>query len=773
MKFSDSILLAFTEIKSARLSYFYAVLIVSLSIAAVIVSLSVARGLLQFLPFPDGDEVLRVRVTDAEGGEASLSREDFSFWKHNLGSIAEFGAFSNSSMLVDLKGELTDSRISFVTENASAILKMNPIIGRWPSENEQGVVVIAHHLWETIYESSPDVLNSHIGIEGETWAIVGVMPDGFRFPFMEDMWKIVDPNSERLFFPEVFCRLNAQVDFLPAKRDLELALNSMPNTDSLRKIQLLGFTEDRGGAGEAQLLVAILVVSLAMTIVACTSVSNILSERAMGKVPALALHKAVGATNYNILIQLATESAFIGMVSIIFGVSLAYFGAYFLTMNFERYLGYFWTTFDIDPMACIVVSITGLLLTIISSQIPLRKLFRSEITFSLGSNLGTVKGKPKSLLSWIVINGQLSLSCIAVAVAFLFANSAFVRQPYDRELAEHLWVAPVTFEQISDSNVDNRLTEIRTIIDTLNSNVNVISAAIVSGNFLLADRVSVATLDRQSTSNISASISYISSDFFDVLGLEVDASDQGILASAEVGASASQSLVDYLPGNSIRTGEILRLEHENREATYARLSGVVSNLQLIRRDNASPTPRIYLPLEQSQDLEYTLIVRADNAELLNFTTMGISPNEFDPVIGKFTRLDEQLNYYSEIFENLGLIVILGAAASLTILIIGLCALISLDLELRKKEFAIHKALGASEFAIWMRITKHAMGLTAPGILAGMALSIFAANVTGASASQGGFLALIFVIYTLTIALAIGPAGFKQMKAEPAQILSEV
>ncbi|MDE0508360.1 MAG: ABC transporter permease, partial [Gammaproteobacteria bacterium] len=320
MKLSDSVWIAFAEIRKAPNSYLYAVLIVAISIAAVIAGLSAARGLVRPLPVPDGDEVYRVRAVSAEGGETNLSSEDYALWRLNLESAPELGAFSNAFSLVDLHGEVFEARISFVTENASEILQVEPIIGRWPGADEAGSVVIGFHLWDSIYGRSPDVLNEPVRFQDETWTITGVMPDGFRFPFMEDMWKVVAPLSESLLSPEVFLRLGDEADSSEVSREMQSILDTADGAERTRLVQLLGFTDERGGVGEAQLLGAVLLVSLAMALVACSNVCNLLAERAMGRTPELAVHQAVGATESNIVAQLLTESALVGIVGAVAGV---------------------------------------------------------------------------------------------------------------------------------------------------------------------------------------------------------------------------------------------------------------------------------------------------------------------------------------------------------------------------------------------------------------------------------------------------------------------
>ncbi len=776
MKTSDSVWIAFAEIRKAPSSYSYAVLIVAISIAAVIVGLSAARGLVRPLPFPDGNEVLRVRAVGAEGGATNVSSEDFALLRANLGSAAEIGAFANAYSLVDLDGEVFDARISFVTENASEILKVEPIIGRWPTADEAGSVVLSFHLWDSIFGRGPEVLNEQVRYQDETWTIAGVMPDGFRFPFLEDMWKVVAPSSESLLFPEVFLRLGDEANGTDVGREMQSILDSMDGAERTRQIQLLGFTDERGDVGETQLLGAVLLVSLAMAIVACTNVCNLLAERAIARIPDLAVHQAVGATDFNVVAQLLTESALLGTIGAASGVGLAFLGSNFLTTTFGGYMGYFWVTFNVNPAICIVVVLVGIALTTFSGLIPIYRLFGSSIADNLSTGLGSVKGKRRSTASWIVINGQLALSFVAAAAAFAIAQAALDRQAIDGVLSEQLWMAPVSFEAEFYENPEELIAARRDLLDSARRHPEVVSAALVKGDFLFPDGVFVTAIDRPRSSGILAPTSYISSGFFEVLEIDENETQSGEQFFVQEGAWANQALVDELIGDAIVVGEILGLRNSGPSMDEIPLIGTVSNLQLIRRDSTSPGRRLYLPLESTLSTDYTLLVRTETAELSEISGITADLNKSGPVIGSLSNLEDRLAYYSRIYEALGQIVVLGAMTSLVIMIIGLFALVSLELESQKKDFAMRKALGATDFDIWLKIVQQAVGLTAPGVLLGLGITIPSASYLGIYAAQnygiGSSLALVFTVYSLTILLAVGVPGIKQARSNPAQVLSQ-
>jgi hypothetical protein len=50
------------------------------------------------------------------------------------------------------------------------------------------VVVLAFHVWQNRFAGDPATVGKLIRVNGEQMEIVGIMPEGFRFPFNEGLW---------------------------------------------------------------------------------------------------------------------------------------------------------------------------------------------------------------------------------------------------------------------------------------------------------------------------------------------------------------------------------------------------------------------------------------------------------------------------------------------------------------------------------------------------------------------------------------------------------
>lgn len=82
---------------------------------------------------------------------------------------------------------------ALVSSSLWRTLGVAPLVGRGFDEQEDRtgaspVVIISYRLWHARFGGDPSVLEHTATIDGVPRRIVGVMPDGWRFPEAEDVW---------------------------------------------------------------------------------------------------------------------------------------------------------------------------------------------------------------------------------------------------------------------------------------------------------------------------------------------------------------------------------------------------------------------------------------------------------------------------------------------------------------------------------------------------------------------------------------------------------
>jgi predicted permease len=100
-------------------------------------------------------------------------------------AFEDLGMWRTGSVGVTGNGEPEMVPIMVATNGVFRALRLNPIIGRGLTPEDEDpeapdVLLLGYGFWQSRYGGSPDVLQQTLEINGEPWAIVGVMPPTLR-----------------------------------------------------------------------------------------------------------------------------------------------------------------------------------------------------------------------------------------------------------------------------------------------------------------------------------------------------------------------------------------------------------------------------------------------------------------------------------------------------------------------------------------------------------------------------------------------------------------
>ena len=169
-----------------------AVLILALGIGANTAIFSVVRAvLLRPLPFREPDRIAWVWATRVDRDRAFYSIPNFLDTKARARSFEDLAGLTPWGPT--LSGDAEPERLSAlrVTGNAFALLGARAEAGRVLSRSDAEpdaarVAVLGHGLWTRRFGADPGVLGRSIRLNGESYAVVGVLTRDFLFPGAED-----------------------------------------------------------------------------------------------------------------------------------------------------------------------------------------------------------------------------------------------------------------------------------------------------------------------------------------------------------------------------------------------------------------------------------------------------------------------------------------------------------------------------------------------------------------------------------------------------------
>ena len=157
--------------------------------------------LLQPLPFPNADRLMRLRQTQEATAETNIAPLRLEDW-NRLGTAFESITGYYTEDVSETSGDLPEKvKRAFVAPRFVDVWGVAPALGRGFSTadhlaNGAGVVLISDRYWQRRLGGQQDVLGNKVRIESGSYTIVGVMPASFRFPDRDvDMWFPVAMDS--------------------------------------------------------------------------------------------------------------------------------------------------------------------------------------------------------------------------------------------------------------------------------------------------------------------------------------------------------------------------------------------------------------------------------------------------------------------------------------------------------------------------------------------------------------------------------------------------
>src|SRR5687768_13944487 len=327
-----------------------AIITLAVGIGANTAFFSVVNSLLiNPLPFPELDRIVTVWENRPSRGVArnEASMANFLDWRAQNHSFEQLGTYRGWS--ANLTGVDTPERLegSQVTANFLDVLGVKPAIGRGfaAGEDQPGndaVVIFTYDFWQRRFAGDPAIVNKTVTINGIARTVIGVMPKGFNYPLGSDLLAplAITPeiaSNRKLHTYLTIGRLKPNVSLAQAQADLETIAARLSNqyaeTNTGWSVVAYPIIEDTVRLYKTAVLVMMAAVGLVLLIVGA-NVANLMLARAAGRQKEMALRSALGASRWQLIRQLLTESVLLALVGGVLGVFIANWGVDLLrTLN--------------------------------------------------------------------------------------------------------------------------------------------------------------------------------------------------------------------------------------------------------------------------------------------------------------------------------------------------------------------------------------------------------------------------------------------------------
>ena len=181
---------------------FAAILCLAIGISANVLIFSLVNGvLLRQLPYPHAERLTSVRFSPPNQTDQKLGSNSgtYFFVRDHSDVFEKTGAIriTGFSASPDPKGEAPPEWIqgAWTSTGMTAVMGVEPILGRWYADEPIPDLVISHGLWKRMYHGAPDVVGKKIYLDTVPFNIVGVAPQGFQTMNPDiDLWR---PQPDR------------------------------------------------------------------------------------------------------------------------------------------------------------------------------------------------------------------------------------------------------------------------------------------------------------------------------------------------------------------------------------------------------------------------------------------------------------------------------------------------------------------------------------------------------------------------------------------------
>ncbi len=325
----------------------------------------------------------------------------------------------------------------WITVDAFQTLGVKPELGRLfhPGESKPDapqVAILSYALWKKSFGGTPDILGQVITFNSAPVTIVGVMPEGFGFPRVYELWQ---PFPENQYADEAardshgwpaFARLKPGVTRDEAQAELDTIAARLekahPKTNTGQRFRAQLFHEEAIKDKKLSLHFMMGAV-IAILLIACGNVANLLLARGTARCREIAIRAALGAGRGRLVFQMLTESLLLGLCGGVAGVLLAFWQIDFV-LSFMPVDIPFWMRFDLDWR----VLGFALAITIGSSLLfglfPALHISQPDLTHELkdGARGGTAGSHSQRFRAYLVV-AQLAITLILLVVAGLMTRS--------------------------------------------------------------------------------------------------------------------------------------------------------------------------------------------------------------------------------------------------------------------------------------------------------------------------------------------------------------
>ena len=768
---------------------FVAVVTLALGFGVNAAVFSLTRAvLLRPLPYRDADRLVQVNEANTVRsiGTSPVAPANYVAWRERVDVFEETAFFRRVQFNVSTASRAIQVEGFTVAPSFFPMLGIEPAIGRGFAAEEatagrDNVVLVTDSFWRRFFDEDAAAVGRVITVDGVRCTVIGVLPSSFKiFRVLNrelDLFRplVLEP-SDRVQSINLWAKLKRGVAAETAEAELSTIYRTLPITEQgwSTAVSLLS---TRFAAGPRPVLVALEWAVALVLLIACANVANLLLAMSAGRRRELAVRLALGASRWQIVRDLGSETVILAGA----GGLLAILLATWLVATLNAVVS-FQDVSRLEPFRVdgwVVAFTTGLAVAVVVvfGVLPVRSAADVDVVDALkDSTHGVTAGMANRRLRQALIVGEIALSIVLTVAAVAMTLSAITLHDLARGVSiDRVMTAQVALNDPQHDEPERLGRTVNAIVDRLSSSPLVESAALVNYPPLALIRVGVRLtiegIPAPSDRPWIARYFVASPGYFRTAGVQMiagrDFTAGDDMSHADV-AIVSETFARRFWNTTDVIGRRVRPEFPPSKAFWIPRSrgnvvtivGVVRDVREDRLLDSVGMPQLYLPYAQNPTIVVTLMARtrgpaAAAAPAIREAVRAVDPQlpvsyeqTFDDVVRETFARPRELAW------------LIGSFAGLALLLaaVGVYGVMAFLTTARAREIAIRMALGATRVGIVKLILRGAMTLAAVGVAIGLvatplAFRLLRAAVYGVEPWSPPLLASVAALIAIVCAVA--------------------
>ncbi len=786
-----------------------AVLTLALGIGATSTIFSVVNAvLLRPLPFQDPKDLVAVSqvTTDTQAGAVPMSFTKYEAIRDQSQSLARIAVYYPISPSLGGDTEPEQVAAARVSGDLFGLLGVAPQIGRGFDAAEMtpggaDAAVITDGLWHRRFGSDPNVVGRTIRLDGKDVTVVGVLPTTFRFPLQlpePQVWlpRVSEPDAltpaqvhsgasylsfvARLQPGRTIAQAQAELDTINARYREQYG----SYVDATRfRLQAQSLAESLVGTSRQPLALLLAAVAFVLLIV-CTNVASLQLARGSARVREMAVRKALGASRVRLVRQLLVESLALSLVGGVLGMLVALAAVPLAQQVTAGTLPRLEETRIDGTVLLFSLALCGLT-AVAFGVVPALHASRGDLQTGLRQGgRGSSDGAARSRLRVLFV-GEVAVALVLLTGAGLLVRSLAGLVGVDPGFkAQGVTAIPITLPVTRYSDPARQADLFRQLLERAAAVPGVKAAAAtsyvpLSGAFRFVFFCPEGRVCEGIGKDPVIAQRQITPDYFQATRTPIRRGRA--FTAADTAQSLPVVIVNETTARRYWPGADPIGKHlaNSRDKVQREVVGVAADVKF-RSLDAPNIEEMYLPLAQSPWPSMTVLVRsdADARPLVAAVRQELAHLDPDIAVSGVQSLDEIVSGSVAQPQLVERVVAVFALLALVLASIGIYGVMSYSVAQRTREFAVRMALGAGPREILRLVLGEGLGLTAAGLVLGLAASLAATRLMasllfGVSATDPVTFGIAVLVLAATALFASFLPARRGMRLSPVRALRDI